>query len=572
MRQLSRRNPRHSGRSRNSMASDAAMLNVEAEQKRQEGLRSRSVSATSGLLLNRPAGSDHRQSLGPDSVTAGGHSHTGSTGAPYTPTTPAGGAGSTYSYPPGSSQGGTHRGSMTGGIANLKAAEPTGPYFRQPRPRKNTLDMQSPGSRSRGSWTSGDWTKLNSPEPDDSPDFMERGASISGRDTPLPAYLGGSRERVNSTADDSPRTKTDYATREVDYYYGVRGPALSHMPTRRLKTGPADPEGPVSSATGWFKNLFGGKTKEKGKGFEVVRSSRMPPHQQTTQDGEIALEDQEPYKDDPEVEGIPRAIGRPRNLELDDEGDAVGGGTRRLPSGKASPASSEGEDNGDDGFVSDDEDRTRVSPIPPMLPDIEVGGSINIPSRYASQASSRPSRINTQRERDLVPAVPRRSSKRTPSLGNSNDFNFQDHNARLSVIPSSPPTTPQASLTPDWPLGSSNSQSQRLPFSGLDPGTARAHHRTASGGSMMSAGSALTSHSNENVSRTHTPPSESRLGALPGFRDERPSSMGYVQQHRASDHIHVVKSSEQIFSGSTAELVDDGSGRTPSSDAGRPST
>ena len=556
------------------MASDAAMLNVEAEQKRQEGLRSRSASATSGLLLNRPTGSDHRQSVGPDSVTGGRHSHTGSSGAPYTPTTPAGGAASTFSYLPGSSQGGTRRGSVVGGIINTRSAEPADPFFRQPRPRKNTLDLQSPGSRSHGSWTSGDWTKLNSPEPDDSPDLME-GTSASGRGTPLPAYLNGSRERANSNAEDSPRPKTDYATREVDYYYGVRGPALSHMPTRRLKTGPADPEGPVSSATGWFKNLFGGKTKEKGKGFEVVRSSRMPPHQRTPQDGEIALEDQEPYRDDPEIEGIPRAHGRPRNLELDDEGDAVGGGTRRLPSTRSSPTFSDGEVGGEGDFVSDGEDHPRssqVSPDPPMLPDIDTGGSINLPSRYTSHASSRPSRVNTQHGKETVPAVPRKSSKRNPSLGNSKDFDFRD-NARLSVIPSSPPTTPQTSLTPDWPLKSSDSKAQRLPFNGLDPNTTRAHTRTASSGSMVSAGSALTAHSNENASSVQTPQSGSRLGTLSsGFRDERPSSMGYVQQHRASDHIHVVNPGEQIFSGSTAELVYDGSGRTPSPDARRPST
>ena len=555
------------------MASDAAMLNVEAEQKRQEGLRSRSVSASSGLLLNRQPASDHRQSLGPDSVTGGGHSHTGSSGAPYTPTSPANGAASAFSYLPGSSQTGTHRGSVTGGIVNIRSAEPVDPFFRQPRPRKDTLDMQSPGSHSRGSWTSGDWTKINSPEPGDSPDLME--GPVSGRGTPLPAYLGNARERAGSNAEDSPHPKPDYATREVDYYYGVRGPALSHMPTRRLKTGPADPEGPVSSATGWFKNIFGGKTKEKGKGFEVVRSSRMPPHQQAAPDGEIALEDQEPYRDDPGAEGIPKTTGRPRNLELDDEGDAVGGGTRHVPSHRPSPLPSDGEDDGNDGFVSDEEDRPRssqVSPVPPMLPDIDTGGSIHIPSRYASQASSRPSRVNTQREKDTVPAVPRRSSKRTPSMGNGNDFNFQD-NARLSVIPSSPPTTPRASLVPDWPLGPSSSKSQRLPFSGLDPNTAQNHNRTASSGSMMSSGSALTSHSNENASTAPTPQSGSRLGTLSSqFRDDRPSSMGYVQQHRASDGIHVVNPAEQIFSGSTAELVDDGSGRTLSSDAGRPST
>jgi hypothetical protein len=43
-----------------------------------------------------------------------------------------------------------------------------------------------------------------------------------------------------------------------------------------LKTGPPDPIGWVSPITGRFKGIFGGKTKEKGKGFEVVKSARAP--------------------------------------------------------------------------------------------------------------------------------------------------------------------------------------------------------------------------------------------------------------------------------------------------------
>ena len=51
------------------------------------------------------------------------------------------------------------------------------------------------------------------------------------------------------------RTKTDYAIREVDFYYGIRGPALSGG-TRKLRTGPANPTGPMSSVTGWFKGFI----------------------------------------------------------------------------------------------------------------------------------------------------------------------------------------------------------------------------------------------------------------------------------------------------------------------------
>lgn len=538
------------------------MLNANEEQKRAEGLRSRSASASSAQLLNA-----HRHSGGPESSTGGGHSHTGSASISYAPTM-AVGAASAHSYAAETNQAGGRSRSVSGGIASLVRAEPADPFFRQPRPRRVTMELQSPGDRSRGSWNSGDWTKVNSPEPDDSPDMVE-GPSISGRATPQPAYLGGMRDRADSNPEDASRPKTDYATREVDYYYGVRGPALSHMPTRRLKTGPADPTGPVSSATGWFKNFFGGKTKEKGKGFEVVRSSRMPPPGKTPDDGEIALEDQEPYRDDPEAAGIPKATLRPRNLELEDEGDAVGGGTRRLPSDRSSPISSDDED------VSDDEPRPRrstLSPEAPTLPAIERSGSIHLPSRDPSKASVHPYRgergghggEHPNMDISEVPAVPRKSSKRTSSISSRANSDF-GRERRLSVVPPSPTTPQRSPLNPDWPLRPSSNASQRLPFSGLDPNASRVHNRSASGGSMVSALSGLSSNNGED-SRGHGRHSSGALGTFaPSFQDDRPSSLGYVTQHRASDHIHVVGPQDQV-SGSTAEVVDMSSGRTPSPD------
>lgn len=545
VRQLSRRTPRGGTKSRNSMASDAAMLNnMDVEQNRTSGVRSRSLSASSHLLLQRSAMSD-RQSIALESATGGGHSHTGS-GPPYTPTTPGGG----NAYNQESGRGGESR---TSGIVNInRAAEPADPWFRKPRPRNATLEMQSPGSRSHGSWASGDWAKLTSPE-GDSPEPIE---GSPGRVTPLPAHLGNFRERSDSNPDETGRPKPDYATREVDYYYGIRGPALSHAPTRRLKTGPADPTGPVISATGWFMNLFGGKTKEKGKGFEVVRSSRVP-QLQAAEEEDIALQEQEPYRDDPEAAGIPRTTGKPRDLELDDEGDAVGGGTRRLPSRHSSPSTSDASDKDDL-----DARRNRVSQSPPVL-DVDTGDSFQVPSRYGSQ-TIKPSENTSKGEEPsaIVPAVPRKSSRRNPSFGNTADLDILE--TRLSTIPSSPlEQAKRDSSTSGWPLpSSSNGASQRLPFGGLDPNTNRNHSRNPSGGSAMSAMSAsevsqLSTVSQENANKAHQRPP-------PAYREERPSSLGYVQQHRASDGIHVVDPAETVFSGSTAELVDDGSGRTSS--------
>ena len=381
VRQLSRRNPKLSGRARarSSMGSEAAMLHPDPEKRHvTNDARPRSLSASSGLLLTRPAISGPG-SIGPESVSVpgGAQSNTGSAGPPYTPTTPGGGAPSTFSYVPASSHAGPSA-STRGGIINLRSGEPVDPYFRQPRPRRVTMELSSPGARSRGSWASGDWTKVNGPDNGGSSPDPGEGPSISGRVTPQPAHLGSMRDRSDSNPEDSPRPKTDYATREVDYYYGVRGPALSQMQTRRLKTGPADPTGPVSSAAGWFKTFLGGKSKEKGKGFEVVRSSRMP-HQENLlndEDDAIALQDQAPYSDNPEAEKQPRSHpGRPRKLILDDEGGAVGAGTRNLPDGPPSPLSNDGADSAGDGIVSDDEelsDGRNESPRgAPLLPDID---------------------------------------------------------------------------------------------------------------------------------------------------------------------------------------------------------
>lgn len=71
---------------------------------------------------------------------------------------------------------------------------------------------------------------------------------------------------------------TDFSVREVDQVYGrhnQRGPPLSEQPFRRLGTGPADPTGPISTAKGWFKKALGRKPEKKGT-FEVVRSAKRP--------------------------------------------------------------------------------------------------------------------------------------------------------------------------------------------------------------------------------------------------------------------------------------------------------
>ena len=565
MRQLSRRHPRNPDRGRNSIASDAAMLGNDNDQKsiQLSGGRSRSMSASSAILLNQHPTSDGRRSMGLDSTSAagGGHSHSGSVGVPYTPTTP-GGTG-TFSNAQGTSSGGGGGGdrSSQGGIVNLKSAEAADPYYRPPRARRVTMELNSPVTRNRGSWPSGDWAKRWShpgPEQEGSPDPME-GPSRSGRATPLPAHLSNTRERSDSTAEDSRRSKTDYAIREVDFYYGVRGPALSNLPTRRLKTGPADPTGPVSSASGWFKSLFGGKTKDKGKGFEVVRSSRVP--QLVSPSGEIALADQKPYKDDPD----PTSPHKTRDFELDDEGDAVGGGTRRLPEDDRHPTPLTSDEEYRDETSSDEEGSSRlrsghISQFPPSLPTIESGPEIQLPSRITSKASSRPSQSDVGRLKGRVPSVPRKSPRRTSSqVQVANDGST---GTRLSVIAPSPPSSPPrhgssheriSSITAG--LQPSSGPVQRLPFS-LSPSSSKHHTRSSSGADSTISDLLVPDGEGDNTeSRSYVHRPSDVLGS--GAYNDRPSSLGYVQQHRASDNVHIANPNDQFYHESAAELIDD---------------
>lgn len=186
MRQLSRRNPRRRGETRQSIASDAAMLTHDGDQKsiHLTGGRSRSISASSAILLNQrgPAG-DPRRSVGVESVSAAGTgNNVGDNGsAPYTPV--ASGDASAFSYLPGASQKG--QGTTSAGIVNLKSTEAADPYYRPPRPRRATLEP-SPTARSHGSWVSADWANKRwsqySPEQGGSPIPLENPAS--GRVTP----------------------------------------------------------------------------------------------------------------------------------------------------------------------------------------------------------------------------------------------------------------------------------------------------------------------------------------------------------------------------------------------------
>ena len=518
MRQLSRRMPRRDGGSRQSQLSSAAMLDSENDRKSyvMDSGRLRSQSAGSaGVLLGRA-------STGLDSIDPHGNAppaYVGSGASSHAPTTP--GEASTFSFlPSAASPSGLGRGRAP--ILGLATTEAADPYYRPPRLRRPTLEAFSPGVKSRGSWASRDvennkrWS-----EPDSgTPDIGEEGPSISGRNTPV-AVQG---------LDGSPgRAKADYTTREVDYYYGVRGPALnSNIPSRRIKTGPADPTGPAASAAGWFKGLFGGKTKEKGKGFEVVRSARMPP-------GMVARN--APGEETP-PEGVPVATaGNVRNGPIESDDDSVHAGPSRVATKPTEPSTHEDENlvtplGSDDESPSDDEyEITRISDVPPTIGlDIPEGG-IELPSRFPSKATSKASSRRAKtgdlpsmpglptRVPSTKPTVPRKSSRRKSQSVDMTTGGAQFLRAHQTH-------QPQRSLDSRLPFDRTNSKKRQSDIS-----------------------------SKSGVTDPLDLGNPSALGKLSAdIQNDRPTSMGYVNQHS----IRTVNPSENPqFLGSSAEVVDD---------------
>ncbi|KAL4991818.1 hypothetical protein BDW68DRAFT_151390 [Aspergillus falconensis] len=449
MRQLSRRLPRRDVTTRQSMASDAAMLAHTDDRlsSQFDGSRPRSLSGSSALLLNRATANESKGSAIYD---AGGRSHSrANSGGLYTPTTLGGYQGSGYQT----------TGSNSPKIGPIFAMQPHDPYYRPPRPRKRTGFSEDSGRR-RSS------TLFRDADMDD--DAIV-GPSISRRGTPTPAYIPAPKDDLDY--DEPRRSRKDYAVREVDFYYRVRGPPLSHTGTRKLKTGPADPTGPVSSATGFFRNLFSGKTKDKAKGFEVVRSTRAPPPGLIPEREEV----HEPYTDEP-----------------DDQDTANRG--RFSPENDSAPQES---DRKEDGELED----TQLS-----LPLIDAGGTIELPSRVGSRRDTR--------SPPLAPKTPSIASERRASHGaldHHEDGQGDDSSLRPAQL------------------------SARLPFSANSSPSRDRNYSLASTSASTSSGHDRTARS----------------------RIERPSSVGYVAQHRTGDNIHQSHAEEPSFTESAAELVNE---------------
>ncbi|CAM1507134.1 Fc.00g067750.m01.CDS01 [Cosmosporella sp. VM-42] len=496
MRQLSRRVVRE-GPSRASQLSTAAMLDADDGGKSgyvmpSGRLRSESGASLGGMVSNHR----HRSSSALDSIDA--YSNMPRTnvdsGSSYAPGTP--GQASTFSFLPSPT--------ATRQTAPTVPAEAADPYYRPPRRRRGTLSESIHSDKPRGSLV----IDTAPPAP---PGLLgdpgQMGADISRGVTPAQPPAGYSQMSF-------PPNRPDYATREVDFYYGVRGPALnSDAPGRRLGTGPADPTGPVATASGFFRTLFGGKIKEKGKGFEVVRSSRMPPAMMARNGG---------FEGESPPEGIPVAMGVLRNGPIDSDDDDE-------PEIKRSLRHREGDLLDDNGDPQDSEPESPV--MERRRSSIDDGV---IPREPSKALSKKPPNSSLRHAGGFdMPHIPRRNSRR------SSAYTENSH----SRAPSLHVNVPGAALSFDSRMRDTDSMSQQ----------SSRHRATLSANSRLPferTGSQKRLSSNSSIDF----PGEFTHVDLHG-ENERPASFGYVTQNTISrvDPFH----REVDLLGSSAELVED---------------
>ena len=430
-------------------------------------------------------------------------------------------------------------------------------FYRQPRSRRPTGDMMTPGARSRASWANGS-SEFN-PNRHSTGNPLSTSPDGNNKAAPAPAYMRqreGSDPMLNSNSNNSNsddrnvrRSNVDYAVREVDFYYGMqRGPALNNQQTRKLKTGPADPVGPASSAAGWFRGLLGGKRKESGKGFEVVRSSRVPPSRGFS-DEDQPEPFEEPYRDSPQPQEFPAVIPgqRTRSVEREEDPYSTHPGLQGQDFREMDRDTAPSPINSDDGMYDEQGISygrpSRVSDLAPSIGQLDVGSSLHLPSRFNSSATKYgPSRQPSGRDADSLgtaPSIPYKSSRRGSQ---SEDELFQSHH--LSTVPDVPE---RHSYSHGRNL--SGSQTGRVPFTTpLSP---------MGGRGSIGAESAL------DIDAIASADSQGPRGLILPQDDPRHASMGFVNQYRASDSITQGSPDLSMHEGTAAEVVRDPNQRGP---------
>jgi len=409
MRQLSRRMSRRmTGHpSRQSQLSSSAMLDADELSKTGYVMpsgRVRSESAGSmGMFTHRR----HRSSSVYETLTfdAAPARHPESIAGSYTPTTP--GEPSPYMVLPSPKTAVRPQGTF-----GFPAYDP---YYRPPRQRRATVVEPSSSSATGpgGPGKAGDGSQNRN--------------SVSGSLTLGDASeIGGENlgDATSAVAYGLPfNPRIDYSIREVDFYYRGRGERLnSEAPARKLGTGPADPTGPVASAVGWLRSIFGRRTKDKGKGFEVVRSARMPPAMMRAAGAD--------FEDEQTQQGVPVAMGVLRSGPVDSEDDQEQR-RKQLSRSTANPTSPDcvplngGRNSGDDDVYNMDASAARPPQGPPILPEINLVDS------------------SGQEVPEQPPEVPRKSSKRKSWVKSQSMVATVGTSGTLSPPPSS--TAPVAS-------------------------------------------------------------------------------------------------------------------------------
>ncbi|KOS20496.1 putative membrane protein [Escovopsis weberi] len=481
MRQLSRRVDHRKGPSRGSQLSNAAMLDADKTGYVMPGGRVRSGSAAS--LGDIMAHQRHRSSSAIDSIDMYSTPYRNvDSASSYMPGTP--GEASNFSFLP------SHGHARYGPLA--LPMESADPYYRPPRRRRDTAGDITPASTQQG------------------PAVVENAKPAE----PAEATAETSQNALSNPGGSGPlfpASRPDYSTREVDFYYGVRGPALnSDGPGRKLGTGPADPTGPVATAAGWFRIFFGGKTKEKGKGFEVVRSSRMPPSMRARNGGI-------------DSKGNPVAMSNARHGPIDSDDDEPK--SKRPPRRGDDLLNTEGEPQSDpeepDSPVVDRLPRGRLSQVQEAKLKFRVTAA-QVEERQDADTIPRSSSDEVFHD---APEVPRKSSKRQSVI--------ESHKSMSLLETQSHPPGSRDSHKPELALSKPRDARllPRLPFDrqGSD-------RRPSSKSSLVFSASDAAD-----------------LGA----RDtERPVSFGSVHPHRVSRYDPEGESDYDLL-GTYAEVVDE---------------